>query len=123
MTREFIWLPSFIVKWKHLGLNDDDMRQLEKELLENPKVGAVMRGTGGVRKMRFAYENRGKSGALRVIYVDFEVYRKIYFVDVYQKSEKDNLTMAERNNIRSAVEVLELALEQQMGRSGDDEQI
>ena len=115
MTREFIWLPSFIAKWKHLGLTDDDMRQLEKELLENPKIGAVMRGTGGVRKMRFAYENRGKSGALRVIYVDFEVYRKIYFVDVYQKSQKDNLTPEERNNIRSVVELLEFTLEQKEG--------
>lgn len=113
MIREFIWLPLFIAKWKHLGLGDDDMRQLEKELLDNPKVGAVMRGTGGVRKMRFAYENKGKSGALRVIYVDFEVYKKIYFVDVYAKSEKDNLTQAERNDIRSVVEILESTLELQ----------
>jgi len=113
MIREFIWLPSFMAKWKRLGLSDDDMCQLEKELLDNPKVGAVMRGTGGVRKMRFAYENRGKSGALRVIYVDFEVYKKIYFVDVYAKSEKDNLTQAERNDIRSVVEILESTLELQ----------
>ena len=47
-------------------------------MLEDPKVGAVMRGTGGVRKMRFAFKHRGKSGSVRVIYVDFEVYEKIY---------------------------------------------
>ena len=42
MTREFIILPSFAVKWKNLGLNDDDMRRLEDMLLEDPKVGPVM---------------------------------------------------------------------------------
>jgi hypothetical protein len=48
-----------------------------EELLADPKVGAVMRGTGGIRKMRFAFEQQGKSGSARVIYVDFEVYEKI----------------------------------------------
>ena len=72
-----------------------------------------MRGTGGVRKMRFAFENKGKSGSLRIIYVDFEVYRKIYLLDTYQKSEKDNLTMAQRNNLKGLVEILELSLEQE----------
>ena len=50
MTREFVLLPSFIVKWKNLGLNDDDMRRLEDAVLEDPKVGPVIKETGGVRK-------------------------------------------------------------------------
>lgn len=75
MTREFVILPSFEVKWKNLGLDDNDLMRLESELINNPKIGPVMKGTGGVRKMRFAFEGRGKSGSLRVIYVDFEVSR------------------------------------------------
>ena len=118
MTREFIALPSFLMKWKRLELNDGDMRRLEQELLANPKLGAVMQRTGGVRKMRFAYENRGKSGSVRVIYVDFEVYEKIYFVDVYQKSEKDNLTEGERKEIKGVVELIELSLEKENFRRG-----
>lgn len=111
MTREFISLPSFLMKWKKLDLDDRDMRRLEQDLLANPKIGSVIRGTGGVRKMRFAFENKGKSGSVRVIYVDFEVYEKIYFIDVYQKSDKDNLTKEERNDIKNAVELIELSLE------------
>lgn len=111
MTREFITIPSFLVKWKKLNLNDADMVRLEQDLLSNPKIGAVMRGTGGVRKMRFAFENRGKSGSVRVIYVDFEVYKKIYLIDVYQKADKDNLTNQERSEIKSMVELLEMTLE------------
>lgn len=111
MTRGFITLPSFDIKWKDLGLNEDDKNRLEQELLNNPKIGPIMKGTGGVRKMRFAFPNRGKSGSVRVIYVDFEIYEKIYFVDVYQKADKDNLTNAERNAMKDVVELIELGLE------------
>ena len=116
MLREFVVIPSFLAKWKDLGLHDSDMRRLENELLENPKVGPVMRGTGKVRKMRFAFENRGKSGSVRVIYVDFAVYEKIYLLDTYAKADKDNLTKEERNNIKTVVELLELSLAENEGR-------
>lgn len=107
MTRTFIELPSFRSEWKALQLTDADLVRLQEELLANPKVGAVMRETGGIRKMRFAFENRGKSGSIRVIYVDFEIREKIYLITAYPKSEKDNLTKAERNELKKLVEILE----------------
>ena len=112
MTRTFIELPIFRAKWKKLGLNDDDLHRLQTELLSDPKVGAVMQGTGGVRKMRFAFEDRGKSGSVRVIYVDFEVYEKIFLITAYSKDEKDNLTKGERNEIRQMIAILEEQLKQ-----------
>ena len=112
MTRTFIELPLFRSKWEDLGLNDDDLKRLQVELLADPKVGAVMRGTGGVRKMRFAFEQRGKSGSIRVIYVDFEVYEKIYLITAYTKSEKDNLTDKERNEIHRLIDILKTQLEE-----------
>ena len=107
MTRTFVELPLFRSKWDDLGLDDSDLRRLQIELLEDPKVGDVMRGTGGVRKMRFAFEHKGKSGGVRVIYVDFEVYEKIYLLTAYTKNEKDNLTKDERNEIKKLITVLE----------------
>lgn len=107
MTRSFIELPLFRSKWKTLGLGDSDLRRLQIALLGDPKIGAVMQGTGGVRKMRFAFEHRGKSGSVRVIYVDFEVYEKIYLLTAYTKNEQDNLTNEERNDIRKLITVLE----------------
>ena len=88
MTRTFVELPLFRSKWDDLGLNDSDLRRLQMELLEDPKVGDVMKGTGGVRKMRFAFEHRGKSGGARVIDVDFEVYEKIYLLTAYTKTKE-----------------------------------
>lgn len=107
MTRLFIELPIFRSRWKGMGLDDNDLRRLQEELLADPKVGAVMRGTGGVRKMRFAFEQRGKSGSVRVIYVDFEVYEKIFLVTAYPKNEKDNLTDAEKNELKQLIRTLE----------------
>lgn len=111
MKRTFIELPIFRSRWKAMGLNDDDLARLQRELLEDPKIGPVMQGTGGVRKMRFAFEDRGKSGSARVIYVDFEVYDKIYLITAYPKNEKDNLTKEERNELRQLMDILKKQLE------------
>ena len=107
MTRTFVELPMFRSKWKELGLNDDDLKRLQEEILLDPKIGAVMKETGGLRKMRFAFEHRGKSGSIRIIYIDFEIYEKIYLITAYPKNEKENLTKAERNELRELVKVLE----------------
>lgn len=112
MTREFIELPMFRTKWKLLGFNDGDLRRLQEEILCDPKVGSVMKGTGGVRKMRFAFEDKGKSGSARVIYVDFEIYEKIFLITAYSKNEKDNLTAEERNDLKQVISILEKQLEE-----------
>ncbi|MBR4835796.1 MAG: type II toxin-antitoxin system RelE/ParE family toxin [Clostridia bacterium] len=112
MTRIFVELPIFRSKWEDLGLNDSDLRRLQEQLLVDPKVGAVMRGTGGVRKMRFAFEHRGKSGSIRVIYIDFEVYEKIYLITAYPKNEKDNLSDSERAELKRMIAILEAQLKE-----------
>ena len=75
-----------------------------------------MRETGGVRKMRFAFEQQGKSGSARVIYVDFEVHEKLYLLTAYPKNEKDNLSKAERNTLKQLVGILKQQLDEN-GRS------
>ena len=116
MTREFVELPMFRKKWKSLGLTDKDLMRLEEELVADPKAGAVMQNTGGIRKMRFAFEHRGKSGSVRVIYVDVEVYEKIYLITAYPKNEKDNLTKDERNELKHLIHILEDQLKDNSGK-------
>lgn len=112
MTRTFVELPIFQKKWKAMGLNDKDLKRLQEELISDPKVGAAIQGTGGLRKMRFAFEKRGKSGSVRVIYVDFEVYEKIYLITAYPKNEKENLTSAEKNELKQLIQILERQLKE-----------
>ena len=104
--RTFVEVPSFISKWNALRLTDDDLLRLQMTILSDPKAGAVIRGTGGVRKLRFAFDNQGKSGSSRVIYVDFAVHEKVFLLAVYTKAEKDNLTPAERNELKALVTAL-----------------
>lgn len=113
MTRTFIQTLEFVKKWEELGLTDDDLRRLELAIMKNSKIGPVVPGTGKLRKMRFAYENRGKSGSTRICYVDFLVYETVYLITVYAKNEKDNLTKAECNDLKKLINILECSLKKE----------
>ena len=95
-----------------MGLTDRDLARLQEELLADPKIGPIIRGTGGVRKMRFAFEHRGKSGSIRVIYVDFEIHEKIFLITAYTKDEKDNLSDSEKAEIKQLIKMLEQQLKE-----------
>ena len=103
-------MPVFDKQWRDMGLDDKDLQQLQIQLLMNPQLGKVIKGTGKLRKMRFAFEQRGKSGSVRVIYVDFEVYEKIFLITAYPKNEKDNLTDEECYNIKKLIDKIEKTL-------------
>jgi hypothetical protein len=104
MVRTFYEMKHFTKKWQDLGFTDDELSQLQQVLLENPKAGDVMKGTGGLRKVRFAFPGSGKSGSVRVCYIDIEGVLEIHLIDVFAKNEKENLSKAERNAIRIVVE-------------------
>lgn len=106
MRRTFIEVPIFTRKWKELGLTDEDLRNLENILLDNPKAGDAIQGTGGLRKIRIPIDGRGKRGGGRVIYVDIEFKERIYFINVYAKNEKDDLTDDERKAFKAVVNIL-----------------
>jgi hypothetical protein len=72
----------------------------------DPKCGAVMRETGGIRKVRFAVAGRGKSGGVRIVYYFHNETRPVYLLAVFAKNEKDNLNKAERNALRKLAEKL-----------------
>lgn len=106
MERTFIRLPPFEKAWKALGLGEDEYVALEEMLLLNPKAGAVIVGSGGVRKIRFALPGKGKSGSVRVIYVDIIVDETIYMIYAYPKSAKENLSKAEIAEFKKLVDYL-----------------
>lgn len=110
ITRKFILGTAFERSWKSLGFQDDDLRRLQHGLLENPKAGEVIRGTGRLRKYRFAFEHRGKSGGVRVCYVDFEDTQTIYLLAVFAKNEQENLSKSERNALKKKIDILERCL-------------
>jgi hypothetical protein len=106
MNRQFIETSIFKKSWDAMGLNDEDLRALESVLLANPEVGALIQGSGGARKLRFAFPHRGKSGGLRVIYVDFAVLQEIYLLFAYPKSKRESLSDAEIQDLRKLIKAL-----------------
>ncbi len=106
MNRTFIEVPMFTKKWKELGLSDENLRCLQYILLENPKAGDAIQGTGGLRKIRIPMEYIGKRGSGRVLYVDIEVKETIYFLNVYVKNEKEDLTEGEKAALKAVVRIL-----------------
>ncbi len=107
ITRKFVHGELFEKQWKALGLTDDNLRELQMMLLDNPKLGPVMAGTGRLRKVRYSYGNRGKSHCARVCYVDFEINGVVFLVMVFAKNEMENLSAAERDNIKVLIDRLE----------------
>jgi len=90
----------FDTSWKDQSLSDENLQALQVELLYDPKRGDVIQGTGGFRKMRFAFPMRGKSNSLRVIYLDIPDFETLYLMLAYPKSEKDTLNPAECNELK-----------------------
>jgi hypothetical protein len=85
-----------------------------------PTRGAVMQGTGGVRKLRWSREGTGKSGGVRVIYYFHDEEAPLFLLTVYAKGRKDNLTADERNAIKQAVTELKRQIREarERGRHG-----
>ncbi len=110
MTRKFITTNEFDRQWKAMDLTDEDLADLQSMILLDPEAGALMRDTGGLRKLRVPLEGRGKRGGARVCYVDFVVRETIYLITAYPKNEKDNLSKAERNEVRKLIDRLEQTL-------------
>lgn len=103
MKREFVYMPKFEKEWNRLGLTDNELSEMENFLMENPDAGNVMKGTGGLKKLRWALPNRGKSGSIRVLYIDFLFDKTIFMIDLFAKDEKDNISPAERNSIKQII--------------------
>ena len=88
-------------------LDDDGYTALQVFLSAHPEAGNVIPGTGGIRKVRWAMAGRGKRGGSRVIYYWVARRDHIYLLTVYAKGVKDDLTAAERDAWRKAVEEIE----------------
>ena len=80
-------------------------------LAMNPLAGDLIRGTGGVRKLRWARVGRGKSGGTRVIYYFHSDNAPLYLLTIFGKGEKVDLTDEERNELAKVIGVLKRRIE------------
>jgi mRNA-degrading endonuclease RelE of RelBE toxin-antitoxin system len=100
---EFIEFPHFSKSMPLLG-DDDDYLEFQLHLMERPNAGAVIPGSGGLRKMRWAGSGRGKRGGLRIIYYYVTAEGQILLLHAYAKNEMENLPLAGIKELKQLVE-------------------
>ena len=88
---KFIETTVFTKQIKSL-LGDSDYRQLQNELLVNPRAGDIIPGSGGIQKLRWRTTHGGKRGGVRVIYYWITKKDIILFLLAYSKSEQDDFS-------------------------------
>ena len=85
-------------------LSDDEYRELQATLVEHPKAGAVIPGSGGIRKLRWGASGHGKRGGARVIYYLATKQERILMLLIYAKNESEDLTRDQIKKLRYIVE-------------------
>ena len=85
-------------------LPDDEYRQLQAVLTNRPATGALIRGGGGLRKVRWRVPGGGKRGGVRVVYYWAVKQERVLMLFIYPKTERDDLTPAQLRVLRSIVE-------------------
>lgn len=84
-------------------LNDDELARLQAHITKRPDAGAVIKGSGGLRKLRWSVGGKGKRGGVRVIYYWLVRDDQIFLLTIYGKSEVDDLTRVELGALRRIV--------------------
>jgi hypothetical protein len=87
-------------------LTTEEREALIAYLAEHPAAGVLIQGTGGIRKLRWAAEGRGKRGGVRVIYFVRGEDMPLYLLALFASNEKADLSMTERGQLRGLVDDL-----------------
>jgi mRNA-degrading endonuclease RelE of RelBE toxin-antitoxin system len=72
-------------------LSEEEYANLQQFLLTHPETGKIIPGSGGIRKLRWAKEGKGKRGGLRIIYYWKRSEDEIWMLTVYEKSKQENI--------------------------------
>lgn len=100
---EIIEAPPF-TKRVGLYLDHDEYLALQWALLMRPQAGAIIPGSGGIRKLRWAGKGRGKRGGLRVVYYWRNSSGEIWLLSIYAKNEMENIPLNELRELRKEID-------------------
>ena len=97
--------PEFIRRIDKL-MDDDERAALILYLAENPTAGDLIPGTGGVRKLRWGLEGRGKRGGARIIHFFHSSRLPLFLLTAFAKNERTDISGADRNSFRKLTKLL-----------------
>jgi hypothetical protein len=92
--------PTFLSDARAADLSDEEQNDIVSEIAKNPLAGALMEGTGGCRKLRFAGKGKGKRGGFRTVHYYAGDDVPVLLLALIDKGEAENLSKSERNELR-----------------------
>ena len=98
-------LPEFQRKSDKL-LSNSERLSIINYLAAHPASGDIMQGTGGIRKLRWSAQGKGKSGGVRVIYYHHNESMPLFLLTLFGKGEKANLSKSECNDLAKLTTLL-----------------
>lgn len=105
MKRTFIEANDFQKQVE--SLNEVDLLQsIQNVILKDMQVGVLLAGTGGIRKFRLGVNGKGKSGGIRVFYLDIPSKEKCYLLFILEKSESENISAEGKAQFRQLAQFL-----------------
>ena len=111
----FLELRLFTKRWEQLGLDvEHDLLAAQVGIMINPTGVKVIEGTDGLRKFRFAPPrwNMGKSGAVRILHVNFAEYEWVLLCLAYGKNEVDTISAAVKKQLNAMIEQVKIELQE-----------
>ncbi len=98
--RETVWFTKKVLEL----LTDEEYGKLQWRLIEFPDAGDVIKGSGGIRKIRQSAKGKGTRGGARVIYYFALENQEILMLDIYAKNEKEDLSIEQIRELKKLVE-------------------
>lgn len=88
----------------YILLTDEEYNKLQWRIIEFPDAGDVIKGSGGIRKIRQSAKGKGTRGGARVIYYWAVSHEQIFMLDIYAKNEKADLSLEQIRELKKLVE-------------------
>ena len=85
-------------------LDDESYRALQNFLVAQPTIGDTIQGTGGLKKLRWSAQGKGKRGGVRTIYLYLSSKEHIHFLSIYAKNEMKNLSTDQKKILKKITE-------------------
>jgi hypothetical protein len=87
-------------------MDDEERAELVRYMAFNPTAGDLIPGSGGVRKLRWGLEGRGKRGGARVIYFFHDMEMPLLLLKAYAKNDQADLSSDELNTMRQFTKLM-----------------
>ena len=95
--------PIFTKRVKEI-LSEEDYRRFQIKLIDDPELGSIIKGSGGIRKIRWSGSGRGKRGGSRLLYYWYTTEGVLLMLFIFKKNENDDLTKSQLKDLKTIVE-------------------